>query len=204
MKILTVPFSWLWGFFVSVFEVFSSNKSKLHPNEMPWEDYLHRLRPGDARNVNSLLARLGSINETVPLAVVAVGSTIRGQRAYYRDIDLLLLPLHQHNIGLAERVFAEFACIQPETQKKGTVIPSGDDNYDNEPIESQDAYSSKRGWRLEFGEGNTPIHLLVIGHDKPSVAHCRVTLEQFLQRELDYGYGHFKTFSVYAFDSDDE
>lgn len=195
MKILRLPFLFLWDIAVFVGKIFSSDKQSSHPNEMSWGDFISGLKPADQVNVNSLIARLGAINEQVPLAVVSVGSTVTRRRAYYNDIDLLLLPLHQHNIGLAEKVFADFACTQPETRRKGTVIPSGDDNYDNEPEETSEAYSVKRGWRFEFGDGCATIHLLIIGHDEPSVARCRMTLEVFRQGERDRYY-HGKLFSV--------
>lgn len=166
MKALVAPLSWIWGFFVFVGKVFSERTPS---NQFEWDDFLSRLRRDDVNNVNSFVARLGDLSQKVPLAVVAVGSTLSNRKAYYDDIDLLLLPLHEHNIGLAEKEFAKFAKEQQEVR-----AVAGE----------QSIYDVTTGWYLDFEAGTVPIHLL-IRDDGGCVIQAlnRVTLNKFLSEE---------------------
>ncbi len=176
---LTFQLSWLGGLFIFIHKVCTYRGSEPLPNEIAWDEFLFRLRPMDTQNVESLVARLGSVNEKIPLAVVAFGSALTNLRSYYGDIDLLLLPLHRHNISLAEVVFAEFARIQPETEKK-----EASPDKPVEVLESVGVYNGKRSWSLDFGQGTTPLHLMIRdGGSNPGVIGARVTLVDFLRQE---------------------
>lgn len=166
MKALVAPLSWIWGFFVFIGKMFSEGTPS---NQFEWDDFLSRLRRDDVNNVNSFVARLGDLSQKVPLAVVAVGSTLSNQKAYYNDIDLLLLPLHEHNIGLAEKEFAKFAKEQQEVR---TVAGE------------RGIYDITTSWYLDFAAETVPIHLL-IRDDGGCVDQVlyRVALNKFLSEE---------------------
>ena len=87
------------------------------------------------------------------------------------------MPLHEHNIGLAERVFALFIQEQRETRKAGDIRhPSVF------PVSGE-----VRSWCLDFsdvgGGKATPINLMIITDDDPTNLVSRITLEGFIERE---------------------
>lgn len=193
MKILTTPFS-------LVAKIFGKKTNNLLPHEVEWDSFLNRLKREDSENVCAIIVRLAEVNKKVPTAVVVVGSTLDNKKAFYEDIDLLLLPLHVHNIGLAEVVFAEFARSQPETRKK----PGTD-----EPEELADVYSATTSWYLDFGRDCVPIHLVIKDDDNdPSKTLGRKTFAEFLEWEREwwktYGAEHQiqRPFSRYLFNED--
>lgn len=162
---------------------------KLAKGEICWPNFLQRLKSIDRENINTLIARLGEVNKEVPLAVVAVGSTLSGKKAYYNDIDLILLPLHPHNIGLAELVFTKFAQNQPEARKKAGT---------DEPEELETIYDFTTSWYLDFSADSAPIHLIIREDGRnPVVAAFRVALDQFMRQQTQW-YSN-APFSIYSF-----
>ena len=89
--------------------------------EVVWEDYLRRLQPDDRENVAEVCRRLSTLAaaEHLPLTVMAVGSVLNS-REYYRDLDLLLLPLHKRDVVRAEEIFERFVTNQPEVVRDET------------------------------------------------------------------------------------
>ena len=172
----TVKVGWWTSFWMFLSNLFKTkDTTDLLPNQVEWSEFLSRIRDEDLTNVHTLLDRLKVVDMDVPLALVAVGSTLNNQKAYYRDIDFYLLPIHEHNIGLAERVFASFIQEQPETRKK---------HAHDEPEELSPYYEATRCWNLDFRQPTAPIHLMVLTDIDRSSAYSRLTLEGFLKHEI--------------------
>ncbi|MEK7171200.1 MAG: hypothetical protein AAB774_02760 [Patescibacteria group bacterium] len=163
MKIIATPIFWAIDSFGHALEAIHNLFFPVKNPEVSWTDFLYRLRPEDARNVQSFCARLGALDKKVPLAVAAIGSTLSNEKAYYRDIDLLLLPLHPHNIGFAEMSFGEFVASQPESSTEDAPY----------------CYSSIRSWKLNFEQGDAPLHIQIITSTDPAREYPRQTLDSF-------------------------